>query len=84
MSVLVADDDPVSRRLLQMAVDQRRIPVVLASNGIEALRLLALKDGPQLAVLDWMMPGIDGVEVCRVIRKNTWSKQEWRLLRRIE
>jgi CheY-like chemotaxis protein len=51
---------------------------------MEALRLLELKDGPLLAVLDWMMPGIDGVEVCRIIRKNTWSKREWRLLRRIE
>jgi two-component system, cell cycle response regulator len=70
MNVLVADDDPISRRLLQMSLSNAGYPVVLASNGTEALRLLELKDGPQLAVLDWMMPGIDGVDVCRIIRKN--------------
>jgi CheY-like chemotaxis protein len=44
-------------------------PVAAAFNGLEALRLLEHNDGPRLAVLDWMMPEMDGVEVCRLIRK---------------
>ena len=43
--------------------------LLLPANGAEALALLEQKDGPQLAVLDWMMPEMDGVEVCRIIRK---------------
>ncbi len=71
MKVLVADDDPVSRRLLQMSLSNAGYPIVTASNGAEALALLEQKDGPQLAVLDWMMPEMDGVEICRIIRKAT-------------
>jgi len=70
MKILVADDDPVSRRLLQMSLSNAGYPVVTACNGADALALLEQKDGPQLAVLDWMMPEMDGVEVCRIIRKD--------------
>src|SRR5579871_3546787 len=41
---------------------------VTAPNGIEAWNLLQLPDAPRLAILDWMMPGLDGVELCRRIR----------------
>ncbi len=68
MKVLVADDDPVSLRLLQMSLMNAGYAVITSSNGNEALRLLEQKDGPELAVLDWMMPEMDGVEVCRIIR----------------
>jgi diguanylate cyclase (GGDEF)-like protein len=68
MKVLVADDDPVSRRLLQMSLMNAGYEVITSSNGNEALHLLEQKDGPELAVLDWMMPEMDGVEVCRIIR----------------
>jgi two-component system, cell cycle response regulator len=69
MKVLVADDDPVSRRLVQMSLSNAGYPIVTACNGTEALALLEQENGPQLAVLDWMMPEMDGVEVCRIIRK---------------
>src|SRR5271169_2192380 len=69
MNVLIADDDPVSRRLLQVSLSNAGYQVAVASNGAEALRLLEQNDGPRLAVLDWMMPEMDGVEVCRIIRK---------------
>jgi diguanylate cyclase (GGDEF)-like protein len=68
MKVLVADDDPVSRRLLQMSLMNAGYEVIASSNGTEALHLLEQKDAPELAVLDWMMPEMDGVEVCRIIR----------------
>jgi diguanylate cyclase (GGDEF)-like protein len=67
-SVLIADDDPVSRRLLQVSLGHSGYRVTVASNGAEALRVLDEQDGPRLAVLDWMMPELDGVEVCRTIR----------------
>jgi two-component system cell cycle response regulator len=69
MRVLIADDDPVSRRLLQVSLAQAGYPVLIASNGAEALALLEQKGGPRLAVLDWMMPELDGVQVCRILRK---------------
>jgi two-component system, cell cycle response regulator len=69
MKVLIADDDPVSRRLLEVSLTQAGYPIAVASNGSEALGALEQKDGPRLAVLDWMMPELDGVEVCRILRK---------------
>jgi two-component system cell cycle response regulator len=70
MRVLIADDDPISRRLLEVSLSKAGYPVSMASNGAEALRLLEQPDGPRLAVLDWMMPEMDGVDVCRIIRKS--------------
>jgi two-component system cell cycle response regulator len=69
LKVLIADDDPVSRRLLEVSLNHAGYPVVAASNGTEALALLEHKDGPRLAVLDWMMPEMDGVQVCYNLRK---------------
>jgi diguanylate cyclase (GGDEF)-like protein len=66
--VLIADDDPVSRRLLQVSLSNAGYHAILAANGAEALRTLNAGDCPRLAILDWMMPVLDGVEVCRTIR----------------
>ena len=66
--ILIADDDPVSRRLLQVSLSNAGYRVATAVNGAEALRVLEEREGPRLAVLDWMMPEADGVEVCRAIR----------------
>jgi diguanylate cyclase (GGDEF)-like protein len=70
MRVLIADDDAVSRRLLQALAEKSGFDVALVTNGEDALRSLSEADGPQLAILDWMMPGIDGLEVCRRIRES--------------
>src|SRR5580658_6230940 len=70
MTVLIADDDPVSRRLLEVSLSREGYSVSVAANGEEALRLLELPDGPRLTVLDWMMPEVDGVDVCRIVRKS--------------
>jgi two-component system cell cycle response regulator len=69
MKVLVADDAPVSRRLLEIALTHEGYEVVLATDGAEALRILEQEDYPRLVILDWMMPKADGVEICRTIRK---------------
>jgi two-component system cell cycle response regulator len=67
--ILVAEDDPVSRRLLEVFLRKWGFEVVLATTGPEALQLLERMDAPRLAVLDWMMPGMEGVQVCRKLRE---------------
>jgi diguanylate cyclase (GGDEF)-like protein len=69
MKVLVADDDPISRRLLQVSLAGSEYEIAIVANGAEALRVLEGADCPRLAILDWMMPEIDGVEVCRALRR---------------
>ncbi len=65
--VLIADDEPDIRRFLRMQLEN--VDVIEASDGAEALELVRLRR-PQLALLDFMMPEMDGVEVCRHIREN--------------
>jgi len=67
--ILVAEDDPVSRRLLEVFLVKWGFEVVLATTGVEALQLLERMDAPRLALLDWMMPGMEGVQVCRKLRE---------------
>jgi len=69
MNVLIADDEPISRRLLEILLNKWGYDVTVASNGEEAWRLLQTKDRPKIAVLDWMMPGMDGIQVCQNIRQ---------------
>jgi phosphoserine phosphatase RsbU/P len=68
MKVLIAEDDPVSRRMLEATLRNFGYEVVLATDGAQAWAVLQLEDAPPLAILDWMMPEIDGVEVCRRVR----------------
>ena len=69
MRILIAEDDPSFRRLLKDKLDMWGYDVVVAENGDAALRVLQAEDPPKLAMLDWMMPGIDGVEICRKVRQ---------------
>ncbi len=68
MRILVADDNLVFQAVLQSMLSQWGYDVVVASDGDEAWRLLQLEDGPCLAILDWLMPGLDGLEVCKRVR----------------
>jgi len=65
---LIADDDPVSRRLLERMLQHSGYEVVTADNGRQAARELTKENGPRLALIDWMMPELDGPGVCRKIR----------------
>ncbi|MEO8258698.1 MAG: diguanylate cyclase [Acidobacteriota bacterium] len=69
MRILIADDDRMSRRLLEGALTQMGHQVVSVADGLEAIRVSALPNSPPLAILDWMMPGADGLAVCRAIRQ---------------
>jgi len=68
MKILIAEDDTVSRRLLEAALARWGYEVVVARDGAEALAALLAEDAPALAVLDWMMPETDGLEVIRRVR----------------
>jgi DNA-binding response OmpR family regulator len=68
--VLVAEDDSVSRRLLEATLVKWGFHVVTAVDGRAALELLCKEDAPKLAIIDWMMPEIDGIEVCRRLRQH--------------
>lgn len=69
MKILVAEDDPVSRRVLQATLAKWGYDVVIAGDGDTAMDILQQPGAPPLAILDWMMPGKDGVEVCRAVRQ---------------
>ena len=71
MRILIAEDDPVSCRLLQATLQQWGYDLVVCSDGVDALACLEAADAPEIAILDWMMPRIDGAEVCRRIRRKT-------------
>ena len=68
IKVLVADDDAPTRILLRAAVSQWGYEVVEASDGEEAWTLLQQPDIPQLMIIDWLMPKLDGIDLCRRIK----------------
>jgi diguanylate cyclase (GGDEF)-like protein len=69
MKILIAEDDPVSRRLLEAILTKWGYEVIVTRDGNEAWQALQAGDAPRLAILDWMMPGMDGPDLCRAIRK---------------
>jgi len=66
--VLIADDDPFARRLLAVALESWGYEPEGVDDGLAALDRLMAPDAPRLAVVDWMMPGLDGPEICRRVR----------------
>jgi diguanylate cyclase (GGDEF)-like protein len=80
VKALVADDDTASRLLLEKMLTKWGYEVVTASSGEEAWKVLTSDDSPDIAVLDWMMPELDGVEVCRRIRALELSSPPYLLL----
>lgn len=69
MRVLIADDDPAALLLLESTLEDWGYEVVTARDGVDAWDVLRRADSPPLAILDWMMPGLDGVDVCRKVRQ---------------
>ena len=66
--ILIADDDPVSCRLLDRLLHKWGYDVIAVHGGTEAWEVLQANDAPRVVLLDWMMPGLDGLEICRRIR----------------
>ena len=64
MRMLIAEDDAVSRHVLQSVLTSWGNEVVAVKDGAEVWQVLQEENAPNLAILDWMMPGLDGPEVC--------------------
>jgi phosphoserine phosphatase RsbU/P len=69
MKVLIADDDTISCVAIGRLLEKWGYEVVQAQDGRQALELLCQKDPPRMAILDWMMPEPDGVEICRHLKQ---------------
>lgn len=69
MKILIADDEVLSRRLLEKTLQKAGYEVLAVQNGTAAVQELCKPDGPRLALLDWEMPERDGPDVCREVRK---------------
>lgn len=79
MRVVLADDDPVLQRLLRTALERRGHDVTVASDGDAAWRAIE-REPPPLAVLDWNMPVVDGLEVCRRARAGDATRDTFLLV----
>lgn len=75
MKILIAEDEALSRRLLEKALERSGYEVTAVENGKQALEQLCKLGGPRLALLDWLMPELDGPGVCRAVR--TRSEQPY-------
>ena len=69
MKILVADDDTIYRDLLERMLAQWNYEVITTCDGQEAMDVLCGSDPPRVIILDWMMPRVDGFEVCRRVRQ---------------
>jgi diguanylate cyclase (GGDEF)-like protein len=69
--ILVAEDDPVNLRLLQACLVEWGYKVTSVTDGQKALEILQGREAPRLAILEWIMPGMNGIDICREIRKQT-------------
>ena len=69
MEILIAEDEEVTRVMLQTALERWGYDVKSTCDGNEAWAAMQEKDAPQLAILDWMMPGMDGPVLCRKLRE---------------
>jgi DNA-binding response OmpR family regulator len=80
MRILVAEDERTSRRFLIAALKNNGFEVIAVENGREAWEELHRDGGACLAILDWMMPGMDGVEICREIRREIHTSSKYIIL----
>jgi len=80
MRILIAEDDEVSRCVLEATLLKWGYEVLTVADGVEALRRLESENPPELAILDWMMPGLDGLEVCRSLRQSVRSLPSYIIL----
>src|SRR5271167_1974427 len=75
MRILIADDSIVSRHLLEATLRKWGYEVVVACDGLEAWNVLQGENAPRLAILDWVMPGLTGPEVCKRVRESSRGKE---------
>jgi len=69
MKILIAEDDLTSRRILEAILAKWNYEVITTGDGLEAWQALQTENAPPIAIIDWMMPGMDGVDFCRKLRQ---------------
>jgi len=80
VKVLIAEDDRISRLILQRILSDWGYDVTAVAGGVEAWQALQQDDAPRLVILDWVMPGMDGTEVCRKLRERPTPEPAYVLL----
>lgn len=80
MRILIAEDDPISRRVLESTLARWGYESLVACDGNEAWQALQSDDAPGLAILDWMMPKLDGVQVCELARSTARTRSVYIIL----
>lgn len=80
MRILIAEDDPVSRRVLEATLRKWDHDVTVTADGDEAWARVTEPDAPRLLILDWMMPGLDGPDLCRQLREREGGSEFYILL----
>ena len=80
MKILIAEDDALSRKLLEAFLTAAGHEVIVTADGAEALRVLERSDAPSLAIIDWVMPGLNGTEVCRRLQRRKDSNPIYTIL----
>ena len=79
-SILIAEDDPVSRKMLSHTLMKAGYHIVETTNGSDAWAILQSEDSPPLAILDWMMPEMNGPELCQALRAQTPARSTYLML----
>ena len=69
MNILIAEDEFTTRMLVQVSLENWGYRVESVVDGNEALKILEKNDAPHIVILDWEMPGVDGVEVCKRVKE---------------
>ena len=80
MRILIAEDDETSRVMLGAILAKNGYEVVETANGAEALAALQLPDAPRLAILDRLMPGMDGLDIIRLMRARTAERPHYLII----
>ena len=80
MKILIAEDNLASQLMLKTTFGDLGHDLVVTGDGRMACEIMLKPDAPKLAILDWMMPGMDGVEVCRKIRATKFSDPAYLIL----
>lgn len=80
MHLLIADDDPTARQILEHHTRQWDYSVEICADGHSAWRALTADDPPRIAILDWMMPGADGPDICRRLARLEDRPLTWVIL----
>jgi sigma-B regulation protein RsbU (phosphoserine phosphatase) len=80
MDILIAEEDPISRRMLEVSLQSWGHRVLVTTDGQSAYEALCRENAPRLAIFDWMMPQLDGLTICRRLRDNPVKRSLYLIL----